>query len=213
MASILLTPHQDFPCSSLLALFLLLHGSEESLSSLCPPIRQLWTAIRSLPSLRFFRLKRPSSLSLSLHITFSSLLIITSFASACPSLSCTKKWMRSVLQGSNWEERSLPGGWLSMLHGHIADSGRSAAGLLFCTAAFQPVGPEPVVLHGLMTEWRDLSWIMSFLLAHFSVLLGSLGIAAWPYKAHPSLMLSTNLLRVYFILSSRSPEPIPECHH
>lgn len=198
MASIFLTPNQDFLCSSLLPLFLLLHSSEESLSSLRPPIRQLWIAIRSLPSLSFFRLKRPCSLSLSLRIMFSNPLIITGFASACPSLSCTKKWIRSVLQGSDWEEGSLPGGWLSLLYGHTADSALSAAGPLFCRAALQPVGPEPVALHGLRTDWRDLSWVMTFLLAHFSVLLGSLGIAALPYKVHPSLTLSTNLLRVYF---------------
>lgn len=67
------------------------------LSSVYPPIRQLWIAIRSLTSLLFSRLKRPSSLSLSLchvfqtpnnvmfmeNVMFSRPLIITGFAPVC----------------------------------------------------------------------------------------------------------------------------------
>lgn len=167
-------------------LFLLLCSSEKSLplSSLHPPVRQLRIARRPLPSLLFSRLKRPSSLSLSFYVMFSGPLIITGFAPVCPSPSCIEfpkvdTAIRIQSYKDQIEKKSpSPGGWPLLLQRHAADSARGAPGLpsLFLHSCFP--ASCPVFLHGLMTNWRHLPWVMRFLLAHFSVLSRSLGIAA-----------------------------------
>ena len=99
------------------------------------PIRQLWITIRSPTSLLFSRLKRPSSLSLSLYVVFSSPLIITGFAPVSPSLSCREyPKVDTALQIQSYKDQiekkdPSPGDWPLLLQGHTVDSVRSAPGL------------------------------------------------------------------------------------
>ena len=142
-------------------------------------------ARRSPPSCLFSRLGRPSSLSLSLHVMFSSPLIVTGFAPVCPSLSGSEyPKVGTALQTQSYKDQSEKkdpscGGWPLLLQGHAGDS-ICGAPVFFCTAAFHPVGPEPVFMRGLVANWRHLPWAMRFLLARSSILLQSLRIAALP---------------------------------
>lgn len=74
------------------------------------------------------------------------------------------------------EKDQSPGGWHLLLQGHTADSACSALGLprLFLHSCFPASWPRACIF-----AWA-YDKLEAFALAHFSVLLQSLGIAALP---------------------------------
>lgn len=85
--------------------------------------------------------------------------------------------------------------------------------VFFCTAAFHPVGPGPVCLHGKLEAFA-LGYEVSFgpFLSPVVVPWDS-SPAHQHIRVHPSVTLPTTLLKVCSVLSSRSPVPFPKDHH